>query len=67
MLMVRIVLLACAALLSGCGAEVAGAAATTAALQATQARQAKAAQQQIETQLGEALKAGEARASAAEQ
>ena len=55
-----------AMLLGGCGAEVAGTAATVGKLQATQAEQAKEQQRQIEKQLGEALKATEARASEAQ-
>ena len=54
-------------LLAGCGAEVAQMAATTAALQSRQAQQAKAQQQQFNAQLGEAMKAVEASASAAAQ
>lgn len=55
------------ALLAGCGAEVAQTAATTAALQARQVQQAKAQQQQFNAQLGEAMKAVDASASAAAQ
>ena len=54
-------------LLSACGAEVAGTGATAGKLQSEQARQAQAQKKQIEADLGEALKAGEARASAAAQ
>ena len=54
-----------AMLLGGCGAEVAGTAATVGALQATQAQQAKAQQSQAEARLGESMKAVQAGASAA--
>lgn len=53
-------------LLAGCGAEVAGTAATVGALQAAQVEQARAQQRQIEADLGQALKAAETRASAAD-
>jgi PBP1b-binding outer membrane lipoprotein LpoB len=62
----RIWLVVSALLLVGCGAEVAGTAATVGKLQATQAEQAKEQQRQIEKQLGEALRATEARASEAQ-
>lgn len=52
-------------LLAGCGAEVAGTAATVGKLEAAQAQQAKAQQEQIKQNLGAALQAGEAAASAA--
>ncbi len=52
-------------LLGGCGAEVAGSAATAAKLQASQAQSAKAIEEQVKKQLSDALKAGEAAASAA--
>ena len=51
--------------LAGCGAEVAGTAATSAKLQATQIEQAKAQEAQFKTKLGEAMQATEAAASAA--
>jgi hypothetical protein len=54
-----------ALLLAGCGAEVAGTAATVGRLQATQAEQAKAQQQKIQADLGAALEAGKARTDAA--
>ncbi|MEO5732176.1 MAG: hypothetical protein ABIN96_00285 [Rubrivivax sp.] len=55
-----------AALLGGCGAEVAGTAATVGTLQAQQARQAQAQQKQIVEGMDQAMKAaGEATASAA--
>ena len=57
--------LGCAWLLAACGAEVAGAAATVGKSQAIQAEQAKAQQEQIKKNLGAALQAGEAAASAA--
>ena len=50
---------------AGCGAEVAGTAAASAKLQATQASQAKAQEAQFKKQLGEAMQATEAAASAA--
>lgn len=53
-------------LLCGCGAEVAGSAATAAKLQASQAQAVKAQEEQFKKQLSEALKAGEAAASAAD-
>ena len=62
----RIWIVLSALVLGGCGAEVAGTAATVGKLQATQAEQAKEQQRQIEKQLGEALKATEARASEAQ-
>lgn len=52
-------------LLGGCGAEVAGAAATAAKLQASQAQSAKATEEQVKKQLSEAMKTGEVAASAA--
>jgi hypothetical protein len=52
-------------LLAGCGVEVAGTAATAGKLQAEQARQAQAQQEQIRKDLGAALQAGAAAASAA--
>lgn len=61
----RILVLAGALVLGACGAEVAGNAAKVGALQASQAQAAKAQQDQIVRQLGEAMKAGEARASEA--
>ena len=61
----RILVLAAALMLGACGAEVAGSAARIGALQASQAQAAKAQQEQIVRQLGEAIKAGEARASEA--
>jgi len=57
--------LAGACLLAGCGAEVAGTAATVGKTQALQVEQAKAQQEQIKKNLGAALQAGEAAASAA--
>ncbi len=54
-----------AGLLAGCGVEVAGTAATAGKLQAEQARQAQAQQEQIRKDLGAALQAGSAAASAA--
>ena len=51
--------------LAGCGAEVAGAAATTAKLQAEQAEAAKAQQDQLKKNLGAVLEANAAAASAA--
>jgi hypothetical protein len=60
--------LASVALLTACGAEVAGGAATAAALQASAAQQAQAQQQQIQKQLSDTLeKAAAATASAAGQ
>ena len=53
-------------LLSGCGAEVAGSAVTAAKLQASQAQSARAQEEQFKKQLSEALKTGEAAASAAD-
>lgn len=58
-------LLLVAALLAGCGAEVAGTAATAAAVSATSARQAQAQQAQVQSQLDAALQAGAARAASA--
>ena len=55
-----------ALLLTGCGAEVAATVGTVGALQAAQVKQAKDAQRQIETNLGDALKAAETRASTAQ-
>ncbi len=52
--------------LVACGGEVAGTAATAAALEAKQAQQAKAQQQQFNAKLGEAMKAVDASASAAD-
>ncbi len=63
----RTICIVAAVLLSGCGAEVAGTAATVGALQATQAQQAQAQKSQIEAKLGESLKAIDAAASAAGQ
>ncbi len=57
--------IAAVVLLSACGAEVVGTAATVGTLQATQAQQAKAQKSQIEAKLGESMKAVEAAASAA--
>ncbi len=54
-----------ALLLSACGAEVAGTAATVGALQAKQAQQAQAHQRDAEKRLGESLQAVDAAASAA--
>lgn len=51
--------------IAGCSPEAAGTAATVGKLQASQAEAARAQQQQIQQKLGEALKAGEAAASAA--
>lgn len=53
----------CAALLAGCGAEVAGTAATVGKLQAEQASQAKARQAQIVEGLQQAQDAGVQRAA----
>jgi hypothetical protein len=61
----RHLILIAAAALAGCGAEMAGTAATVGGLQATQAQQAKAQKAQIEAKLGESMKAVEAAASAA--
>lgn len=58
-------ILVIALLLCGCGAEVAGTAATVGALQATQAQQAQAQQREVERRLGESLNAVAAAASAA--
>lgn len=58
------VLCACAAL-SGCGAEVAGAAGTAAQLSATAAAQAQAQQARLVEQLGAAQNAAAARAASA--
>jgi hypothetical protein len=52
-------------MLSGCGADVASTAVTTAKLQAMQADQAKAQEQQFKQQLGAAMQATDAAASAA--
>ena len=60
-----LVLAAC--LLAGCGAEVAGSAATVGKLQATNAEQAQAQKRQIEAGVGAALEAGKARTDAASQ
>ena len=54
-----------AVLLYGCGAEVAGTAATAGKLQAEQAAQAKAQAEQVKKKLGEAMQASDAAASAA--
>ena len=51
--------------LAGCGAEVAGTAATSAKLRAAQVEQAKAQEAQIKKKLDEAMRATEAAASAA--
>jgi hypothetical protein len=51
---------------AGCGAEVAGAAATTAKLEAESAARAKAQSEQLQRELDAALKAREAAISAAE-
>jgi hypothetical protein len=56
-------LVLCAALLAGCGAEVAGTAATVGKLQAEQASQARAQQQQIVEGLQRAQDAGAQRAA----
>lgn len=60
-----IAILASAFLLAACGAEVAGTAATVGKTQALQVEQAKAQQEQIQKNLGVALQAGQAAASAA--
>jgi hypothetical protein len=52
-------------LIGGCGAEVAGTAATAASLQAAQAQQAQAQQEQFKKKLGEAMTATAEAASAA--
>lgn len=52
--------------LAGCGAEVAGAAATAAKLEAESAVRAKAQSEQLQQELDAALKAREAAISAAE-
>ncbi|MDH5341151.1 MAG: hypothetical protein OEW22_15315 [Rubrivivax sp.] len=52
-------------LLSACGAEVAGTAATVGALEVEQLKAAKAQQRQFEAQLGQAMQAAAARASEA--
>jgi len=52
-------------LLSACGAEVAGTAATVGKLQATQAQQAQAQQDQVTKQMGAALQNAQEAASAA--
>ncbi len=52
-------------LLSACGAEVAGTAATAGMLQATQAQQAQAQQEQIKKQMDAALQRAQEAASAA--
>lgn len=59
--------LAATLLIAGCGAEVAGTAATVGRLQTTQAEQAQAQKRQIEADLGAALEAGKARTDAASQ
>ncbi len=51
--------------LSGCGAEVAGAAATASGLVATSAKQAQTQQAQVLNKLNAALDAGAARAASA--
>ena len=56
-------LMLCATLLAGCGAEVAGTAATVGKLQAAQASQARAQQQQIVEGLHKAQEAGLQRAA----
>ena len=56
--------LACA-LLTGCGAEVAGSAATAGSLAAANAQQARAQQAQVVDKLHSALDAGAARAASA--
>jgi len=53
------------ALLAGCGAEVAGTAATVGKLQATQAEQAVSQQEQLKKKLDGELQSGAAAASAA--
>jgi hypothetical protein len=50
---------------AACGAEVATTAATASKLQAVQAEQAKAQEELVRKKLDEAMKAGEAAASAA--
>jgi hypothetical protein len=60
---VAVVLVACA--LSGCGAEVAGGAATVGALQAEQAKQAQARKQEVVEGFKAAQEAGVARAASA--
>jgi hypothetical protein len=65
MLESRHCLLLAAAVLGGCGADVASTAATTARLEAAQVEQAKAQQQQFQKKLGEAMKATDDAASAA--
>jgi len=57
--------LSSAALLSSCGAEVAGTAAAVGSLQATQAAQARQAQQQVLDGLKAAQATGQARAASA--
>ena len=52
--------------LAGCGAEVAGAAATAATLEAESAVRAKAQREQLQQELDAAVKAREAAISAAE-
>ncbi len=59
--------LASTLLIAGCGAEVAGTAATVGRLQATQNEQAQAQKRQIEAGVGAALEAGKARTDAASQ
>lgn len=54
-----------ALLLGGCGAEVAGTAATVGVLQAKQAQQAQAQQREAQKRLGESLSAVDTAASAA--
>ncbi|MBK6471926.1 MAG: hypothetical protein IPF94_14730 [Betaproteobacteria bacterium] len=56
-------LVLCVALLAGCGAEVAGTAATVGKLQAEQASQARAQQQQIVEGMKQAQDAGLKRAA----
>jgi len=65
MKLLRTPMLLAAALLAGCGAEVAGTAATAASLSATSARQAQAQQAQVQGTLDGALQAGAARAASA--
>lgn len=61
--LIPVMLVSC--LMAGCGADVAGAAATIGKLQAVQAEQAKAQQDQIKKDLSAALQAGEAATSGA--
>ena len=64
-LQVRLALVVVLCTLVGCGAEVASTTATSAKLQATQAEQAKAQEALFKKQLGKAMQATEAAASAA--